>query len=316
MKKEQSKSAAVFTLTILAIGILSAVFAAPAIAKTTGGSVALGLWHLDKTNASGDSVVTLDSVGQNAGVLGGPTEPSLVTGMFDKALSFSGSNFVYVPISFLIGFPPTPQPIYIPISPALNVQNQIKIDAWINASDFTNATYNNVVVKCTRTDATWQNSSRVVGLAIRGTSSEDGAPVPSGSLSGFVRTESGDFNEIVTAQPVIPLNEWVHVTFTRTTTGMHLYLNGHEQVANVIHGAQNPVGRIMNGTEIYFGHDAKITLDEISITDLAPEVEETMSAIDIGPNLMVATVAVALIFAVAWLLRRAIQMRVIHSRSS
>ncbi len=73
----------------------------------------------------------------------------------------------------------------------------------------------------------------------------------------------------------------------------------------------------MNGTEIYFGHDAKLTMDEVSMTDLAPEVENQMLAsIDIGPNLMIVVVAVALIFAVAWLLRRAIQMRVIHSRSS
>jgi hypothetical protein len=98
---------------------------------------------------------------------------------------------------------------------------------------------------------------------------------------------------------------------------MHLYINGAEQAVNVIHGSQNPMGKIMNGTEIYFGHDAKVIMDEVSITDLAPEVEkETMAAIDFGPNLVIATVAVALIFAVAWLLRRAIQMRVIHSRSS
>ncbi len=241
----------------------------------------------------------------------------LVDGRFDKALSFSGANFVYLPISFLVGFPPTPQPIYVPISPTLNAQNQIKIDTWISAQDFTNATYNNIVVKCTRTDETWQSTSRIVGLAIRGTSSEDNVNVPAGSLSGFVRTENGAFNEIVTNEPVIKPNQWTHVTFTRTETGMHLYVNGHEQTAEAIHGTQNPAGKIMNGTEIYFGHDAKITLDEVSITDLAPEVEnEMLAAIDIGPNLLTATVAIALIFAVAWLLRRAIQMRVIHSRSS
>lgn len=154
-------------------------------------------------------------------------------------------------------------------------------------------------------------------MAIRGTGSDDGTAVPACSLTGFLTTESGAFNEIVTAQPVISLGQWVHVTFTRTATGMHLYVNGAEQAVNVIHGVQNPAGTIMNGTELYFGHDSKITIDEVSIIDLAPEVEkETMAAIDIGPNLLIATVAVALIFAVAWLLRRAIQMRVIHSRSS
>ena len=136
-------------------------------------------------------------------------------------------------------------------------------------------------------------------------------------MSGFVRTESGAFNEIVTTGSAIALNEWTHVTFTRTPTGMHLYVDGQEQAVDTIHGVQNPSGKIMNGTEIYFGHDAKITMDEVSMTDLAPEVENQMLAsIDIGPNLMIVVVGVALIFAVAWLLRRAIQMRVIHSRSS
>jgi len=297
--------------------ILSSTLLTADSAKTIGAQITLGLWHFDVNQASGDSVVTLDSVSFNNGILGGPAEPALVDGKFDKALSFSGSNFVYVPISFLVGFPPTPQPIYIPISPGLNAQNQIKIDAWINPQDFTNATYNNIVVKCTRTDETWQSSSRIVGLAIRGTTSEDNVVVPAGSLSGFIRTETGIFNEVVTTEPIIPLGQWTHITFTRTETGLHLFVNGHEQVVKAIHGLKNPVGKIMNGTEVYFGHDAKIVLDEVSMIDLAPEVENVMlAAIDIGPNLLAATVAVAIIFAVAWLLRRAIQMRVIHSRSS
>jgi len=284
---------------------------------TTGNPTIVGLWHLDKIEPSGDSVVTPDAASYNNGILGGDPQPPLVNGKFDKAISFDGVSFVYVPIDFLVGFPPAPQPIHIPISTSLNIQNQIKIDAWINVQAYTNATYNVIVLKCTRTDPTWYSTSRVVGLAVRGFGTEDGVSVPAGSLSGFVRTESGAFNEIVTTGPAITLDEWIHVTFTRTPTGMHLYVNGEEQTVNAIHGVQNPSGKIMNGTEIYFGHDAKITMDEVSMTDLAPEVENQMLAsIDIGPNLMIVVVAVALIFAVAWLLRRAIQMRVIHSRSS
>jgi hypothetical protein len=317
MKTIRTKVAVGMLLTLFLVTTLSTVFITSASAETTGSPTTLGLWHLDQTAASGDNVVTPDSAGQNAGILGGPTEPALVEGQFDKAMSFSGSNFVYVPISFLVGFPPSPQPIYIPISPKLNIQTQFKIDAWINVQGFTNATYDNIVVKCTRTDATWQSTSRVVGVAIRGTGTEDSVAVPAGTLSGFLRTESGDFNEIDTTASVISLNQWTHVTFTRTATGLHLYLNGYEQAVNAIHGTQKPTGRIMNGTEIYFGHDAKITMDEVSIIDLAPEVEnEMMASIDIGPNIMIAVIAVALIFAVAWLLRRAIQMRVIHSRST
>jgi hypothetical protein len=172
-------------------------------------------------------------------------------------------------------------------------------------------------VKCTRSDATWYNASRVGGVAIRGLGDSDNQAITPGCLSGFLTTESGEFNEIVTTQPVISLGEWTHVTFTRTATGMHLFVDGHEQQINVIHGVQNPTGTIMNGTEIYFGHDGNMLIDEVSITDLAPEVENDMlMSVDIGPNLMIAVIAIALIFAVAWLLRRAIQMRVIHSRSS
>lgn len=315
MKKLQKKNPSNSVLVIFVVALLSSVFVGLASAENRGGAVTLGLWRLDEIFPHGDSIVTVDSSDQIAAILGGAHEPVLVEGKFERALAFDGNNFVYVPISFIVGFPPTPQPIYIPISPALNPQYQIKIDAWVNAQGYTNGTYNNIAVTCTRTNATWESTTRVVGLSIRGLGSEDGLFVQPGCLSGFFRTEAGDFNEIVTSKPVIPLNEWTHVTFTRTETGMHLFVDGYEQAVDVIHGSQNPVGRIMNGTEIYFGHDAMVTLDEVSITDLAPEVEN-MSAIDIGPNLASVIIAVAVVFAIAWILRRAIQMRVIHSRTS
>ena len=112
----------------------------------------------------------------------------------------------------------------------------------------------------------------------------------------------------------MPLNEWVHVAFTRSlATGMHLYVNGVEQTVNALYGRQNPAGSMINGTEVYFGHDAEVTIDEIRISDLAPETQAAMAQVDIGPNLLVAVVAVALIFATAWLLRRAVQMWVIRA---
>lgn len=317
-KSVRNKIIITMTIAVFLISLTSTAFVASTEADTTTGPpTTVGLWHLDKIEPSGDNAVTPDSASYNNGILGGDPKATLQDGEFDKALSFNGINFVYVPIDFLVGFPPSAQPIYVPISSALNVQNQIKIDAWINVQSFTNATYNTIVVKCTRTDPTWYRVSRIVGLAVRGTGNEDGESVPAGCLSGFLRTEDGTFNEIVTTTPVITLNQWTHVTFSRTAAGMHLYVNGYEQAVDAIHGTQNPVGKIMNGTEIYFGHDARLTLDEVSMTDLAPEVENNMLAsIDIGPNLMIAVIGVALIFAMAWLLRRAIQMRVIHSRSS
>jgi hypothetical protein len=304
-------------LVLLTSSIVSTGLIAPATAETNNPTT-VALWHLNEINAAGDSAVISDSAGGNTGTLAGSTLPTLVEGQFDKALSFSGKNCIYVPISFLVGFPPSAQPIYIPISGNLNIQSQIKLDAWINVQGYTNESYNNVIVKCTRSDAEVYNTTRVLGLAIRVTATpEDAVPIIPGTLSGFVMTDNGVFNEIVTAQPVINFSQWIHVTFTRTTTGMHLYVNGYEQEVTVIHGTQNPTGDIMNGTEIYIGHGSNAIMDEVSITDLDPPKQDvSTNAIDIGPNLLIATVAVALIFAIAWLLRRAIQMRVIHSRSS
>ncbi len=313
MKRSKIKAAiGIFLLTLL-VGI-SGIGGASA---KTGSQTTVGLWHLDELKPSGDTIITVDSASFNNGIVGTNPEPEVVEGKFDKAFSFNGISFVYVPISFLIGFPPSAQPIYMPISQNLKIQNEIKLDAWVNVQEFTNATYNSVIVFCTRDDASWYSIKRVAGLAIRGLGFEDGVSVAAGCLSGFLRTASDEFNEVVTTEPVIPIGEWVHVAFTRTASGLHLYVDGQEQDVTAIHGKQKPVGKIMNGTEVYFGHDAKMKMDEASIIDLAPEVEDEMlMAIDIGPNIAIVVVSVALIFAVAWLLRRAIQMRVIHSRSS
>ena len=240
----------------------------------------------------------------------------LVEGKFGKALSFDGSNGVYVPIRFLVGFPPSPQPIYIPVSTSLDIQKEIKIEAWINVQGFKNVTYNNIVVKCTRTDASSENVTRIYGIAVKAGLPQNGYAVAAGALSGYVFTDTGGFNEIVTTEPVVPLNEWIHVTFKRDlATGMHLYVNGVEQTVKAIYGTQNPTGSMINGTELYFGHDAMVTMDEVRINDLALESQTVTAQIDIGPNLLAAIIAVALIFATAWLLRRAIQMWTIRSKS-
>lgn len=276
----------------------------------------VGLWHLDEVIPNGYQETTLDATGVNHGILGVETDNMLVEGKFDKALSFNGNNFVYVPISFLVGFPPSPQPIYIPISPNLNIQEEIKVEAWINMQEFSNATYNNIVVKCDRPDASWENVSRVVGLAVRsGVADNTGISVPQGTLSGFVLTDVEGANEIVTTGPVVTLNQWIHVAFTRSATGMHLYVDGYEQEVKVIRGEQNPTGKIVNGTEIYFGHDSRVIIDEVCISNTAPNSQTLAAQIDIGTNMLTAIIVVAVVFAVAWILRRAIQMWIIHSRS-
>jgi len=302
-------------LILLISSTLSIAFTASSVkAQNSVDPRTVGLWHLDEIKPDGYRAVTPDASGRNPGILGVDPLPLLVEGKFGKALKFDGGNFVYVPISFLVGFPPSPQPIYIPISPNLDVQKEVKIEAWINVQAFTDATYNNIVVKCTRPDASWENITRVLGLAIRSGVPEDGLSVPQGALSGFVRTDEDGANEIVTTEPVITLNQWAHVEFTRTSTGMHIYVNGYEKSVRAIHGVQNPTGAIMNGTEVYFGHDSKVTIDEVQISNLAPDLQTAAAQIDIGPNLLVAVIAISTIFAVAWLLRRAIQMWVLRSK--
>ncbi|MEM2098973.1 MAG: LamG-like jellyroll fold domain-containing protein [Candidatus Bathyarchaeia archaeon] len=315
-QKTKSKTVSLSIKAVLSICILIWAFIFLAAAQGSAGTT-VGLWRMDDVIPEGYREITPDSTGQNHGVLvHAPEAPELIEGKFNKALKFDGSNGVYVPIRFLVGFPPSPEPIYVPISTSLDVQKEIKIEAWINVQGFKNVTYNNIIVKCTRTDASSENTTRIYGIAVKAGIPENGKTVPKGALSGYVYTDIGGFNEIVTTQPVVPLNEWIHVTFTRTlATGMHLYINGAEAAVKPLYGVQNPLGNIINGTEVYFGHDAEVIIDEIRISDLAPEVQTAAAQFDIGPNLLAAIIAVALIFAVAWFLRRAVQMWIIKSKS-
>jgi hypothetical protein len=308
-------------LTGLALGLL---LASVLILGTTASAEAqavdpytVGLWHLNEVLPDGYQEKTPDATGKNPGILiSAPESPELVDGKFDKALSFDGDNGVYVPIRFLVGFPPTPQPIYIPISTSLDVPEELKIEAWINVSGFKNVTYNNIIVKCTRSDPSWENVTRVYGIAVKAGISENGQAVSIGALSGYIYTDAGGFNEIVTTEQVVPLNEWIHVAFIRSlATGMHLYVNGYEKEAKAIHGVQKPDGSIINGTDVYFGHDSKVTIDEVRVSNLDPESQIVAAQIDIGPNLLAAVIVVAVIFAAAWLLRRALQLWLIRSRA-
>lgn len=317
MKKIASKAETGLMLTLLLTSMLSMAFIASVKAQDSVGPYTVGLWHLDEVIPDEYKEITPDATGKNPGTLvAAPTAPVLVEGKFDKAMKFDGNNGVYVPIRFLVGFPPSPQPIYIPISTSLDIPKEIKIEAWINVHGFKNVTYNNIVVKCSRIDGTSENVTRIYGIAVKAGLPQNGYTMPTGALSGYVFTDTGGFNEIVTTEPVVPLNEWIHVAFTRSlTTGMHIYVNGVEQNVKTIYGTQNPAGSMINGTELYFGHDSEVTMDEVHISNLAPESQTVAAQIDIGPNLLVAVIVVSLIFAAAWLLRRAIQMWVIRSKS-
>ena len=300
----------VLMLCLLAASVLSPILLTGVKAQSSG--VTVGYWPLSQVQPSGSTVVTPDSTGVNPGIVAGTPQPTLVDGKFGKAMQFNGNNFVYIPIKFVVGFPPMPQPMYIPVSPNLDVQKYIDISTWINAPGYKNATYNNILVKCNHPDqaCAWQNTTRILGLAIRAGMPENG--VVQGAISGFVLTDSGGFNEIVTTQPV-PLNQWVEVEFTRDSTGMHLCVNGYEQSVNVVQGVQNPQGNIVNGTEYYIGHDGLATIQDVKIIDLDPP-QVTEAAFDIGPNIMILVIVVAMTFAVAWVLRRVIQLWLIRPK--
>jgi hypothetical protein len=270
----------------------------------------VGYWHLDELEPNDYMVTTPDAGGYNHGTVGGEPAPTLVEGKFDKALDFSQGSFVYVPIRFLVGFPPTPEPTYIPVSTNLDIQKELKIEAWINVKAFTNASYNNIVVKVTRTGPEVEDVTRVFGLAVKPSPEQN----EKGVLSGCVFTDSSGFNEILTTEPIVSLNQWINVAFTRTSTGMHLYVNGEEQTVKTIEGVQNPMGSIINGTEVYIGHDSEVIIDEVKISDLAPE--EVLSAqIDIGNNTLIAIIIAVVVFATAWVLRKFIQTWVIYAKT-
>jgi hypothetical protein len=311
VKRVKSKVKAL-TLCLLVAALLTPILMSNV--KAQGNGVTVGYWPLDEVKSSDSNVITPDQTGINGGiVVQHPTAPTLVDGKFDKAMQFNGENGVYIPLKFVIGFPPTPQPIYVPISPNLDIQKQVDIQAWINVQAFKDVTYNNIVVKCNHPDqaCAWQNTTRVLGVSLRAGTPETGEQYVTGALSGYVLTDQG-FNEIVTTQSV-PLSQWIQVEFSRTSTGMHLYINGYEQNIKVINGVQNPQGNIINGTEYYFGHDAIVTMDDVKIVDLDPS-KVSEAAFDIGPNIMVAAIVVSVIFAVAWLLRRLVQLWLIRPK--
>ena len=211
----------------------------------------VALWHFDEVQPN---YVTTDAIGNNPAILGSVTgnvsyTPKLVEGKFGKALSFDGWAYAYVPAS-----------------PSLVIPSEITIDAWVNVQSFKNVTYNNIVVESVRTLAKYP--TRIVGLAVNGDLPGNGSSVSQGALRGYVLTDSGGFNEIVTTDPVISLNQWTHVTFTRSlTTGMHIYVNGEEKNVKVTCGVLNPAGSIQRDTELYIGHDSISTIDEVAISN-------------------------------------------------
>ncbi len=217
-----------------------------------GSNNVVASWSLD--NVQGNNV-TLDSTGANSAVLGLEQgnisyTPPLVQGKFGEAMYFDGGGYAYVPSS-----------------PSLNIPADITIDAWVNVNQFKDVEYNNIVIEFVNTPAKYP--TRILGLAINGLAPSNSSSPALGDLIGYVTTDTGGFNQIITTQP-IPLNQWIQVEFARSTqTGMHIYVNGVEQNVTVTNGVQNPTGSILQATGLYFGHDSITTLEDIQILNVA-----------------------------------------------
>ena len=208
-------------------------------------------WSFGNIDSNG---VTSDSTGKNSAILGSTNGnksyiPAQVNGKFGNALSFNGESYVNVPTS-----------------PSLETSADATVDVWINVQSFKDVTYNNILVECVRT--TDALPTRTFGLAINGEAPQNASFPPVGALRAYVLTKNEGLNEVVTKESVVPLNQWIHVVFTRSlTTGMHIYVDGQEQV-NVTAGVANPSGSIMRQNEIYIGHDAICIIDELQVSNM------------------------------------------------
>lgn len=152
----------------------------------------------------------------------------------------------------------------------MTIPADITIDVWVNAREFKNVTYNNIFVESLGTTAKYPTIS--LGLAINGVIPSNDTSPALGALRGYVTTDTAGFNEIVTIQPVITLNKWIHIEFTRSLkTGMHLYVNGVERDVTVTVGKGNSVGSIRGATGLYIGHDSVCTIDNTIIKNVATE---------------------------------------------
>ena len=203
-----------------------------------------------------DSVMP-DSTGNNPAVLATTAgnqsyTPTQVPGKFGEALSFDGLSYAFVPPS-----------------PSLQTPQDVTIDAWVNVQQIKNVSYNNILVECLRTTASLP--VRTLGIAINGETPQNSSSPPLGSLRGCVLTQNGVLNEIDTIQPV-PLDQWIHVVFTRSTTsGMHIYVNGVEQAVQVSSGVANPSGPIVTQNELYIGHDSITEINELHISNMVEQ---------------------------------------------
>ena len=218
--------------------------------ETVQSNGVVAFWSFDTINPDG---VTPDSTGNNPAILGGASggnsfTPIQVQGKFGEALSFNGQYYAFVPPSA-----------------SLQTPQEVTIDAWVNVQQIKDVAYNNIIVECIRT--TLPLPTRTLGLAINGETPQNTSSPPIAALRGYVMTQNGVLNEIDTTTAV-PLNQWVHVVFTRSlSTGMHIYVDGQEQAVTLSSGASNPTGPIAAQNELYIGHDSITQIEQLQISN-------------------------------------------------
>ncbi len=207
-------------------------------------------WPFEILESNG---MTPDITGNNPAALGSETGaksyvPNQVEGKIGKALNFNGEFYVTV------------QP-----SKSLETTEEITIDVWVNVQSLKeNVAYNNIIVECVRTSTALP--TRILGIAINGEAPKNSSSPVLGAIRAYVLTEAG-FNEIATTTHVEE-KTWVHIVFTRSLdTGLHIYVDGDEQPAQIVSGVQNPSGAALRQNEIYIGHDSVIQIDELKISN-------------------------------------------------
>ncbi len=259
--------------------------ALPTTPAAVNGAVAQ--WNFDEVEPNG---VTPDSIDYNPAIVemsdGVMISPKLVEGVSGNALRFNGSDYAYVSAS-----------------PTLNIKGEVTVDAWINVQEYKDVEYNVIIELCLRTQNPYP--TRIFGFATNGVPPENSSSPALGALRGFFLDDQGVFNEIVTTQSVVPLNQWTHVVFVRSlTTGMHIYVNGFEESVEVTSGVQNPTGQVTHGSEFYIGHDSMSTLDNLSISTIAVEPQASPVWMEWWFWAAVATVVIVIAAAVYFLRRK------------
>lgn len=226
-----------FISIILAIGVLVVPGYAIVNPKT-----AVGIWFLDEENGN---TITDSSSQANHGML--VNSPERIDGVFGKALSFNGANYVEVADS-----------------DSFDITDAITVTAWAYR-------------------AGPQTSWRVLVTREKGTGSEEHffLGFSGNDARWFVHTQENAYSDTGIG-PTIPAGEWTHMAGTYEGSDVVLYINGKEEFtvphSGILVDDVNPViiGAGTNNSGTSFVEYFTGNIDEVAIFNVA------LSADDIG----------------------------------